>query len=140
MAETKPTGFRIKQAELAKLDEMAEFSGRTRTAILELGINVLHRNHLEARREGEERGKRALELLAELRRRIGDLGVEDGEGIAFSDSGPIAVEAGGTTYVEGEDGQILATRAISGRHEMAIVGETGLSDWMVHAPAEPSLN
>jgi len=140
MAETKPTGFRIKQAELVRLAEMAEFSGRSRSAIIELGINTLYRSHLEAKREGEERGKRALELLAELRRRIGDLGVEDGEGIAFSDSGPIAVEAGGTTYVEGEDGQILATRAISGRHEMAIVGETGLSDWMVHAPAEPSLN
>ncbi len=137
---TRPTAFRLKDDTLAQLEEMSKASNRSRTAVVELGIKLAHAHHLEALAEGRERGRRATALLAELRKRLGDLGIEDGQGIGYSDSGPIAVQIGDTTFVQHDDGTITAGRGVAGRSEMAIVGEDGIAEWMVTGPTEPALN
>lgn len=133
--ETTAITLRLKRKR--ELEELADQLGESQSQVADRAIGELHAKRAE---EAQERTKRAITLLAELRRRVGDLGIEDGQGIGYSNSGPIAVQVGDTTYVQHDDGTITADRTVAGRSEMALVGEDGIDGWMATAPAEPALN
>ena len=134
------TGLRLKDEARRKLHVLAEESGRSLADVATAGIDALWESREAAMAERRERVRRTAAFLEELRRRLGDDLFEGAGEMAFSDSGPIAVEANGVSYVLTNDGTIVATRATGGRHEMAIVSESGASEWMTAAPAEPALN
>lgn len=134
------TGLRLKDEARRRLQVLAEESGRSLADVATAGIDALWASREAALAERRDRVRRTAALLEELRRRLGDDLFEGAGEMAFSDSGPIAVEAHGVAYVLTEDGTIVATREAGGRSEMAVVGESGASEWMAAAPAEPALN
>jgi len=140
MARSRSISWRASPERAAQLSEVEAATGRSTSALMDLAVVLLHRHHRECVRQGEERGRAAMGLLRELRRRLGE-GIFEGVGeVAFTEDGPVAIEAGGVTYQLAEDNTITATRAVGGRREVAAVTEGGLDGWAIAAPASPAMN
>lgn len=137
---TQLTGLRLKEEARSRLHTLAAESGRSLADVATAGIDALWESREAAMAERRERVRRTVAFLEELRRRLGDDLLEGAGEVAFSNSGPIAVEAHGISYVLTNDGTIVASRETGGHSEMSVVGESGISEWIAAAPAEPALN
>ncbi len=140
MAQSRSISWRASQEQAAQLAEVEGATGRSTSDLMRLAVALLHQHHRECVRQGEERGRAAMGLLRELRRRLGDSVFEGAGEVAFAETGPVAIEAGGVTYQLAADNTITATRAVGGRREVAAVTEGGLDGWAIAAPAAPAMN
>lgn len=135
-------GVRLADDERARLDEMAEYTECSRSHVLRAGLGAVYRQFQHERTRAEERARRGLELLDDLKERLGDDFYKGHEGVGFeiTPEGRVMVHVGDRHYFREDNGELVVGRIKGGRAEFSPIGPNGELDWMVTALGEPDLN
>jgi predicted transcriptional regulator len=136
------TGLRLKDEPRARLEEMAEASGRSMTQVVTAAINLMHEQYLAQRQVAEKRTREGLALLKRLEERLGEkFWREHGEvGIDLTPEGRVMVNVGGLRFFEEDGGQLVATRVRGGSADFAPIAEDGSMEWYSTPLSEPAMS
>ena len=142
--DAQAMSFRLRTESSDQLKEMAQYTERSMTSVLELAIGQLHGYFERQRKVSEERATRGVALLKRLKAQLGDDFYKGTGGVAFelTEEGRVLLHCGGLTYFEEDNTkQLVAAREADGTPQLAVVEGGGLGEWreVKAGRAEPQL-